>query len=118
MSTDLTKLIDRIADAGGPSTLRDHDEWKAHLKGREGLAVLWTPEELRPGTSAEALLIHALKLDARARGFRLDVIGDKDRHSVYLYSDGHPFASAVHDDEATAWCLAWLAAFENPDADQ
>src|SRR5690625_528757 len=69
MSTDLTKLIDRIADAGGPINLRDHDEWEAHLDGRRGLAVLWTPEELRPRTSAEALLIHAFKQEFEWRGW-------------------------------------------------
>lgn len=73
-------------------------------------------EAYRPGPFQDALIIQALKLDALARGARCRTAHEPGKHRVWLFDSlptGNEVGAAAHDDEATAWALAWLAAFED-----
>lgn len=113
MNPELEALLKRIEAAGGPVEV-DPFDMCFYLKEPYGCA--WD----RVGHDDiidTALLIHALKLDALTRGVRSRTAHEPGRHRVWLYDEpGDQVGAAGHESEATAWCLAWLAAFEQEEA--
>ena len=127
MTSELRALLERIEAAGGPFKRHGdiHYEYTGHVRAGaftccpEGQWCFWD----------SACLIAALKADARARGARPRAWLDGcdcttpecssnfcNNEWVCLVLPGRsPWAD--HPDEATAWCLAWLTAFEQ-EADQ
>lgn len=80
-----------------------------------------TDVELDMGERADALLIHAIKLDALRSGFLVNTNFTADgrwRVQIMERGTGAIFGHAEHKSEATAWVKARRRAFEEAvDAD-
>lgn len=117
MTDELKALLERIQAAGGPLEV-DGDFFAAHWPAPRGD----TTSNLRYALDhAEALIVHALKLDVRRRGHSWSSAGGHmDFHTVAVYPCGFPrpgevppapLTKSLHKHEVIAWCRAWLATF-------
>lgn len=122
MTDELRSLLRRVHAAGGPVEVNASGEVVFAQLGPRCEVTLDLEAGSREQPRNDALLIHALKLDAQQRDARLatDWILDNDRwmcgvSTMRNYGGGQSSEStmSLHEDEATAHCLAWLDAFED-----
>ena len=128
MTNELLALLRRVEAAGGPVRIREYDDGERYAQPR---GLFGDPDAWGPGPFVglmywsgigDAIIIQALKLDAQQRDARLatDWLLDNDRwmcgvSTMRNYGGGQSSEStmSLHEDEATAHCLAWLDAFED-----
>lgn len=120
MTQELMRALQQIVQAKGPIQyehgtgefkFQSHPDYPIREQAHTtGLAYMWKPEDA-------AMLIHALKLDIRARACTVDSYEYKSGLIEVTITSPEPFKAQMHSvtemhkDEGTAHALAWLSAF-------
>lgn len=121
MITELWPLLQRVEASGGPVEVGNRLDVSlvfVRLDRREEVP-LWEEdfgEYSNRKSENEALLIHALRLDARERGIFVQEVTDRRADGGGYDVQFEPLvwgASGRHENEVCAWLLAWLDAFED-----